>query len=504
MTSMLVTPTGVAILFAHLLLLCTALLLLGFALQQQSRIRRTVLIVLAAGATGATMMLAADWMERTGLGIVALWVAPVLLGIVIIRENQVGIVIKKFAPQSLPAGELIALNGEAGYQADLLRGGLHFGFWRWQYRIHKTPLVTVPQGKIGYVYARDGDVLQAGQTLAKTVDCNNFQDARAFLASGQRGRQRVILREGVYAINLANFVVMFGSGSGPQPFKTVKDYDNWLERASQVPVLFDQAIANMREQLGLNGTFLEQLARYVGGLFRGDLGKSVVFSSPVTSLIGAALPVTLSLMLVTITFTVVLAVPLAVYIGQHPSGKLATVFLFLSSFFVSTPAFFVGLLALLIFAVRLGIAPVAGIQGTLPGAITYLWLPSLVIAAALVPILARVLIASVVSTLREEFVEVAIVRGVRGRTYSWRYLIRPSIAPTLSLLSYIVGALFASAVVVELVFNLPGVGTLLVNAVAGRDYPLVQGIVLISGVFVVVVSAIGDLITTLIDPRANL
>jgi peptide/nickel transport system permease protein len=266
----------------------------------------------------------------------------------------------------------------------------------------------------------------------------------------------------------------------------------------------DEAIATMREQLGLNGTFLEQLARYVGGLVRGDLGRSVVFSTPVTTLIAAAMPVTLSLMLVTISMTLLLAVPIAVYVGQHPRSKLAAVFLVSSTFFLSSPSFFVGLMALLIFAVWLDIAPVAGIQGTLPGAITYLWLPALVICATLVPILARVLTASVVGTLREEFVEVAIVRGVRGRRFSWRYLIRPSIAPTLSLLSYIVGALFASAVVVELVFNLPGVGTLLVNAVAGRDYPLVQGIVLISGVFVVVVSTVGDLITTRIDPRANL
>ena len=266
----------------------------------------------------------------------------------------------------------------------------------------------------------------------------------------------------------------------------------------------DESIATLREQLGLNGTFPEQLVRYLGDLVRGDLGDSVVFRTPVTTLITAAMPVTLSLMLVTITMTLLLAVPIAVYVGQHPRSKFATFFLVASSFFVSSPSFFVGLMALLIFAVWLGVAPVAGIVGTLPGAITYLWLPSAVISATLVPILARVLTASVVSTLREEFVEVAIVRGVRGRRFAWRYLIRPSIAPTLSLLSYIVGALFASAVVVELVFNLPGVGTLLVNAVAGRDYPLVQGIVLLSGVFVVIVSTIGDLITVRIDPRANL
>ncbi len=123
------------------------------------------------------------------------------------------------------------------------------------------------------------------------------------------------------------------------------------------------------------------------------------------------------------------------------------------------------------------------------------------ICLALVPILARVLAASISNTLREEFVEVAIVRGVRGPTFAWRYLIRPSIAPTLSLLSYIIGSLFASAVVIELVFNLPGTGTLLVGAVAGRDYPLVQGIVLFSGVFVVLVGTVADLITVAIDPR---
>ena len=109
--------------------------------------------------------------------------------------------------------------GEAGIQADVLRGGVHFGLFLWQYRVHKVRLVTIPQGKIGYVYARDGESLRPSQTLGRVVPaCNNFQDARAFLvgeaeaeaeaATGQRGRQRQILREGVYAINLGLFVVM--------------------------------------------------------------------------------------------------------------------------------------------------------------------------------------------------------------------------------------------------------------------------------------------------------
>ena len=133
----------------------------------------------------------------------------VAFGVRYIPNDRVGIVEKFWSRRgSVKAGHIIALNGEAGYQVDLLRGGVHLFLGRWQCRIHKTPLVTIPQGKIGYVYARDGDVLAASQTLARTLECNNFQDARAFLAKGQRGRQRVILREGVYAINLALFVVI--------------------------------------------------------------------------------------------------------------------------------------------------------------------------------------------------------------------------------------------------------------------------------------------------------
>jgi uncharacterized membrane protein YqiK len=153
-------------------------------------------------------------------GLVALIVLPLValwLTTRHIPNQQVGVVEKLWSRHgSVSEGRIIALDGEAGYQADLLRGGLHFGLWRWQYRVHKLNLVTIPQGQIGYVYARDGDPLPPSQTLARVVQCNNFQDARAFLAesaanhrpAGQRGRQRGVLREGVYAINPALFVVI--------------------------------------------------------------------------------------------------------------------------------------------------------------------------------------------------------------------------------------------------------------------------------------------------------
>jgi uncharacterized membrane protein YqiK len=110
---------------------------------------------------------------------------------------------------SLGEGDIIAMNGQAGFDPEVVRGGMSFGYWRWQYRFHKMSMITIKQGKIGYIFSRVGKPLQPGQTLARVVSCNDFQNVQAFLeADGQKGRQRAILREGVYAINLAAFSVI--------------------------------------------------------------------------------------------------------------------------------------------------------------------------------------------------------------------------------------------------------------------------------------------------------
>ncbi len=172
--------------------------------------------VLPAQVAAFLPWLGAWWpYAASALGVlVALW-----LCFRYIPNNSVGVVEKLWSPGgSVPEGQIIALDGEAGFQAEVVRGGLHFGYWRWQYRVHKVRLVTISQGKIGYVFARDGEPLLPSQTLGRRVECNNFQDARTFLMGyveedgntlrGQRGRQRAILREGVYAVNPAVFVVI--------------------------------------------------------------------------------------------------------------------------------------------------------------------------------------------------------------------------------------------------------------------------------------------------------
>jgi uncharacterized membrane protein YqiK len=149
------------------------------------------------------------WWFVLGALVCVLACGPYLSGMVLIRERQVGVVVKRFSSRSLAPGQLIALAGEAGYQADTLAPGIHFGFWRWQYRIIKAPVTLVPQGEIALVVAADGVAIPSERILGKVVDCDNFQDARRFLtAGGEKGRQLGILTAGTYRINTALFDVI--------------------------------------------------------------------------------------------------------------------------------------------------------------------------------------------------------------------------------------------------------------------------------------------------------
>src|SRR6185503_2357058 len=150
----------------------------------------------------------------TGFVILGVVVIAVILGLILlsgirfIPNTRIGIVEKRFSPQGSVKSGFIALNGEAGFQPKVLRGGLHY-LMPIQYVVRMAPLVTIPQGKIGYIFARDGKLLDSTQTLASNEDVRDFQDVESFLKNGgQRGPQRRILREGTYAINLMQFIVL--------------------------------------------------------------------------------------------------------------------------------------------------------------------------------------------------------------------------------------------------------------------------------------------------------
>lgn len=150
------------------------------------------------------------------------WILRVLCGMVLVPEDRIGLVTKKFvlfgANKSLPDGRIIALNGEAGYQADALAPGLYFGYWIWQYDIILQGFTKIPQGQIGLVIAKDGNELPAGSILANAVECDNFQDARKFLTiGGKKGKQVSYINTGVYRINTLLFDIF------PAEIQTIED-----------------------------------------------------------------------------------------------------------------------------------------------------------------------------------------------------------------------------------------------------------------------------------------
>lgn len=265
-----------------------------------------------------------------------------------------------------------------------------------------------------------------------------------------------------------------------------------------------ELVTYYRSRLGLDGTIPEQFSEYVGGVLRGDLGTSITTGATVNDILYRALPITLWLIVVTIVMALTLALPIAIAAAVYRHTWFGHAFRIGSSLLLATPVFFSGLLMLLFFAIQLKVAPVAGYDGEFPENLRYLWLPALTLCGVMVPITSRVLQSSITDTLEQEFVESAIVRGLGTLPYLWRYLLRPSLAPTISLLGYMIGQLLSAAVVVELVFNIPGVGTsLIVEGVLVRDYPVVQGIVLVFGLIVVMVSFAADVLSGWLDPRTK-
>src|SRR5262245_16821442 len=148
------------------------------------------------------------WVPVTIVGAGAIAAIGVSLGLWVIAANESGLVVKRFGPP-LESGRIIALNGEAGYQARLLPPGWHFGLWRWRYKVLKVPVVVIQPGEIALVVAADGQAIPAERVLARHVPCDNYQDAEAFLkGGGERGRQLAFLTAGTYRINPALFEIV--------------------------------------------------------------------------------------------------------------------------------------------------------------------------------------------------------------------------------------------------------------------------------------------------------
>lgn len=254
--------------------------------------------------------------------------------------------------------------------------------------------------------------------------------------------------------------------------------------------------AALRAALGLDLPLWEQYRRYLTGLLQLDLGRSFLDQRPVAAVLAERLPATIRLALAGLGIALVIALPLGVLAARCRGTLVDSAAMTLSLAGISIPNFWLGPLLILVFSLWLGWTPVSGDET--PAAIV---LPAMTLGTALAAILARMVRASMLEVLGEDYIRTARAKGLGESAVLWRHALRNAWLPVLTVIGLQLGGLLAGAVITETVFGWPGVGSLLVDAIKARDFPVVQGCVLLISICYVLVNAVTDLAYVWIDPR---
>lgn len=265
-----------------------------------------------------------------------------------------------------------------------------------------------------------------------------------------------------------------------------------------------QAVANLRNQLGLDAPALQRFAGWLGGMLRGDLGQSYTQQAPVAALIAGRLGVTLPLTLAAMIISVVIGLPLGILAARHRGKPLDGALMLLAQLGVAIPNFWFGMLLTLLFAVTLRWLPPGGFipwsEDPL-AALRALVLPSIALALPQAAILARVMRTALVDIQEQDFIRTARAKGMTMGQAVWRHGVRNALLPVLTILGLQFAFLIAGAIIVENVFYLPGLGRLIFTAISERDLILVRGAVIVLVVAVSLTMLLVDLAYALVDPR---
>jgi peptide/nickel transport system permease protein len=264
----------------------------------------------------------------------------------------------------------------------------------------------------------------------------------------------------------------------------------------------------LRHQLGLDQPIIVQYLRWAGAALAGDLGRSIFFQAPVLSVIADGAETSILLASITMVWVVLLGVPIGMIAAMRHGTVIDQGLSGIAMLMASVPTFWVGLYLILIFAAWLGWLPSSGYPSILEqGGIAnlrYLILPSLTLAAPNAALILRLTRASMLDVSREDFVRTARAKGIRPWRVVWHHIFRNALLAVVSAFGFTFAALLSEAVVTETVFALPGIGRLVVQSILRRDYPVIQGIILVIVVIYLLVNLVVDLSYRLLDPRVEL
>ena len=264
------------------------------------------------------------------------------------------------------------------------------------------------------------------------------------------------------------------------------------------------AIARVRHQLDLDRPLWTQFTLYVSHTLQGHFGTSFTLDSPVAQILGQRLGASAALIGYGMLISILIGVPLAIVAALRPNRWLDNVIRLSTTFTFALPGFWLGLMLALIFGLKLGWFPVAGYSSGVVGIFRTLTLPSLALGLALSGVVVRTLRSSLLEVLQSEYIEAARSRGLSELRVVGKHALRNSAMNTLTILSVNIGFLIGGTVVLEQVFQIPGLGSLLVDAVEKRDYQLVQALALLAGSAVVIASLAADIVQAVLDPRVRL
>lgn len=263
-------------------------------------------------------------------------------------------------------------------------------------------------------------------------------------------------------------------------------------------------VAQLEKELGLDRPPHERYIDWLLGVFGGDLGESLRYQLPVSEILADRIPVTFSLAILSLMITILIGVPLGIFIAKA-DGKISSVLLnILTQLGISVPSFWFGFILILIFGVKLGWFPTYGYvpwSEDFLGALKSFFLPAFAIAIGNIAVIVRYLRNTILDQVKMDYVRTARVKGLGARKIMYGHVLRNSLIPVLTIMGLIIADTIGGSIIIENVFSLPGLGNLLIQSISSRDFPLVQSMVLYIAVFVLLINFIVDLLYKIIDPR---
>ena len=264
-----------------------------------------------------------------------------------------------------------------------------------------------------------------------------------------------------------------------------------------------ELVRQVRGQLGLNRSLPEQYWIFLTHLARGDLGHSYFYSESVARLVLDRVAPTVFLLGYAALLTAIIAVPAAIIAALKRNTVWDQAARFTFIFGIGLPSYWLGIVLVLLFSIKIPIFPVAGYGSNFPQHVEYLFLPAITIALSLVPLVLRALRASMSETLQADYVDTARAKGLPQRIVLSRHVVRTALMPAVTVLGLNIGYLVGGTVIVENVSAIPGLGQLMINSIGTRDYPTVLGVTLVFAVLVVLVNLLTDTAYMLLDPRVR-